>query len=154
MIISLHCSAGHFFYSQNILVLWLHSNPESGYSGLIWSGTHNALLSWCRSGSILQQWETVFPCPMHYLWALNFAWHRIAIVHPSGKCYCLTNLNNCASFGKVAASLHNSLSRSSVRLFLLCTAPLAMRKIDWWLSRHCFLVFRHFCSVRVPGLTV
>lgn len=63
-----------------------------------------------------------FPCPMHYLWALNFAWHHIATVHPSGKCYYLTNLNNSASFGKVAASLRNSLSRSSVPVCLLCTA--------------------------------
>lgn len=52
-----------------------------------------------------------FPLHCALLWALHFAWHHIGTVHPSGKSYCLTNLNN------FAASLPNSLSRSSVPVF-------------------------------------
>lgn len=162
MIISLHCSAGHFFYSQNNLVLWLHSNPESGYPGLIWSGTHSSLLSWCSSGSVLQQWKTVFSCTVHYLWALNFAWHHVAAVHPSGKSYCLTNLNNCAPLGNVAATLPNSLSRSSVSVFKDSRSSVALEgshchlwqwgklTLDFHVIASWFL--DHFCHMRLPGL--
>lgn len=142
MIISLQCSAGHFSLSQNILVLWLHSNPESGYPRLIvlcWADA--VLAAFCNN-------ERHFLCNVHYLWALNFAWHH---VHPSGKCFCLTNLNNCAPFGNVAASLNNSLSRSSVPVFKdssstgrVSLPPLAIRKIDNSLSYHRFLIFRSF----------
>lgn len=163
MIISLHCSAGHFFCSQNILVLWLHSNPESGYPGLIWSGGHSALLSWCSSGSVLQQQKTVFPFTVHYLWALNVVWQHIATVYPSGKFYCLTNLNNCAPFGNVAASVPNSLSQSSVPVFKDSTPNVALEgshshlwpwgklTLDFHVIASWFLDL--FCCMRLQGLT-